>query len=94
MQNVNRVKIIILQDKEKIYKAISTLANSLFDQTINTVPTLQKLSNKFSNYATVLVAEIDEEIVGFCSFYDNDTISLTAFLSMIVVKNGFQGHYF
>lgn len=76
---------------EDIYSAIDNLRNDIYDQTYNDTEQLKKLSKKYSLYANVLVIKQNNHVAGICVFYDNDFVSKTAFLSMIVVNKFAQG---
>lgn len=52
---------------------------------------IEKMSLKFSEYATVLAMYYGDNLIAFSSFYCNDQESKQAFLSMIAVSRGFEG---
>ena len=51
---------------------------------------LSILAKKFSENAIFLLMEVDNESVGFCSFYANDHLSKRAFISMIIIGGKYQ----
>lgn len=91
MGSTEEYKIISLRRHEDIYCAIDGLKNDIYDQTYNNTEKLQELSKKYSLYANVLAIKKDGSIKGICVFYDNDSDTKTAFLSMIVISRLEQG---
>lgn len=77
------------QDIEAVMLACST---DFFEQSNNTPERIKELSQEFSKFAQVVSAKYKREIVGFIAFYDNDRIDYSGFLSMLIVKNQFQGY--
>ena len=82
----------IISDVDEIYSVLTLLGDSLFNQDYNNPVKLKELANKYAQFSIFLKADIDNEIKGFCSFYCNDTINKTAFLSIIVVSKTSQGN--
>lgn len=52
---------------------------------------IEKMSLKFSEYATVLALYQDDDIAAFSAFYRNDHETKKAFLSMIAVSKKYEG---
>ena len=77
--------------KSEIYNAITLLGSSLFDQLVNNSERIDTLAEKYADYGTVIVLVINDSIVGLCAFYNNDQITKTAYLSMLVVEKSSQG---
>lgn len=91
MFTLNEIKISFISNRNDIFYAINDLSNYLYNQKINNLDTLKSIADKYSKYATVLVASILNKTVGLSVFYDNDNETKTAFISMIVVAKDVQG---
>lgn len=78
--------------QKEIESIMSVCAESFFNQSVNTAEAIKTLADKFSRHGKFICAMCDSQIAGFVSFYDNDMDNLVGFLSMIIVRNQFQGN--
>ncbi|SEK83041.1 Acetyltransferase (GNAT) family protein [Pseudobutyrivibrio ruminis] len=85
-QIVNRLK-----DENEIFKAVSSLKDSLFSRNNIDKDTIKKLSKKYEEKAIVLALVCADIITGICIFYANDFENNIAYLSMLVIDNKEQG---
>lgn len=81
--------IVNISSCEEIYEVLFALAPFLFNQEI-TGAELKSLANKYAEKATCTVVLMQGTPVAFTAYYLNDRANRTAFLSMIVVKGGYQ----
>lgn len=79
-----------LHGRNEILKALLSLGDSLFDQTINTKEQLEKLSLKYSQRANVLTISKGNRTIGLCAYYDNDETEKAAYISMLVIDRNEQ----
>lgn len=82
-------RIIQIEDRSKIFSAITGLSDHLFDQSLNNPEFITHISEKYAENAVVLAVAKEEDIRGICSFYCNR--GEIAFLSMIVINGNDQG---
>ena len=77
--------------QNSIISALNVCSSNLWNQAVNTPESLSRLSEKFNKHAEFLIAENDNgECVGCAAYYRNDVRSKIAFLSIIVVRSGFE----
>lgn len=88
-EGITYESLYLQKDIEAVMLACST---DFFEQSNNTPERIKELSQKFSKFAQVVSAKYESEIVGFIAFYNNDRINYSGFLSMLIVKNQFQGY--
>lgn len=98
----NRSEIILLDkircdmliqnvsSRNEIYKVLTQCSEDFFNQNYNNEKAISNLSDKFFKNGVVKVVLINKQLAGFVAYYCNDTVTKTAFLSMIIVKNDFQ----
>ena len=84
-------KIRNLKSANRIYSALLECADCIYDQSYNNEMVLKSLSKKYSKNAFFYILLVDKTLAGFIAFYGNDISKKTAFISMVVVKNTFQG---
>ena len=77
--------------KEEIYKILLTCIYDFFSKQIQEKQKLSVLADKYSRNAVVLVAENNDDVLGFVSFYANDLTTNCAFISSIVIRKQYQG---
>lgn len=81
-----------LNDINEIENIVNEFDNE-FDPKISIiVGDLRQYSMKLYKYAKTIVLSNDNDNVGFASFYCNDNIDKTAFLSQIAVKKQYSGN--
>ncbi len=78
------------REQNEIYKTLLSFKQDIFDKSINDSQ-LFELATKFSKHATFITLSESEKEKGYIAFYCNDNESKTAFISMIVVGNEYQG---
>lgn len=83
------MNFIIEKDKNKIKDIVINLGDDLFNKNIS-IKKLTELSDKFSKHAIFLVGINKLDMIGYASFYCNDSISKKAFISIIVIKHMYQ----
>ena len=86
-----KFKILTINSEDEILRVLNSCADSFFDQSFNNENSIKQLAYKFSNWAEFVSVELDDEICGFAAFYANDNITFTGYLSMVIVKEKFQG---
>lgn len=87
------INLIEIQDFQEVAYIMERCANSFYDQSVNNKNQILKLAEKFSKSARFIVA-VDvrrEEICGFTAFYCNDINTKVSFLSMIIIRDDYQG---
>ena len=62
----------------------------MYDKSIVSSGIYNALTEKYTQYAYVIAAQFNNELVGYAAFYCNDVISKQAYLSMIIVKKDYQ----
>lgn len=82
------IQIIKKENKDCISEIIRICKKDMFSERSDDF--LDSLAEKFSKSACFLAAYSDEKLAGYVAFYCNDTVSKTAFISIIVVKKCFQ----
>lgn len=80
-----------LTDESSIRHVMTICREDFFDHSVAVEQRIRELAAKYASHAVFLQAKVDDETAGFISFYANDNVTLTAFLSMIVVRKAFQG---
>jgi ribosomal protein S18 acetylase RimI-like enzyme len=88
---MNSILVNKIYLEDDISSAMSSCSDSLFNQSINNPDVLKKLSKKYAENGLCYVVYLGKEISGFVSCYVNDYNTKKGFLSIIVVKQKFQG---
>ncbi len=61
-----------------------------FVHLMNKIDTLELYAKKLKEKSKVYIASINNEIVGFCCFYDNDNSTHIGYISLIAIKNNYR----
>ena len=74
-------------DDTKIISTVKNFAKNYYivDFDINA------LAKKYYKFAELICACCDDDIIGYVSYYANDNITKTAYISMVVVKKQYRG---
>lgn len=81
-----------LDDFDEIY-AVLTAFSDVFPHLCKRV-SIKDFSKKLSEYAEVYLQSFNGEAVGFLAFYANNKESLTAFITLIGVKEKFRNKHY
>ncbi len=77
-------------DLNEIKSALTDCADDFFNQDLNNPEDIERLSQKFSQFANVIIALVEGKTAGFIAFYTNPETKV-GYISMIIVKKEFQG---
>lgn len=91
MSDMKNKEILWEKEYTPILRAISSVADSFYNQNFNNEVSISELARKYYENAIVLVAYDDDTPVGMAGFYANDAVERRAFLSTIVVNRKYQG---
>ena len=80
-------KVTDIEEIEFVLNEFSSVLPSIISGRIN----IKEYSRKLKQLAYVCVLENSDEIQGFASFYTNDILTKTAYISMIAVKEKYRG---
>ena len=61
-----------------------------FVHLMDKIDTLELYAQKLKEKSKVYTASINNEIVGFCCFYDNDNSTHIGYISLIAIKNNYR----
>lgn len=84
------MELKIISGIEQIIEILTSCGNDFYNQSYNNEKAINTLSEKFSKFGVVLALYLDNDLAGFISFYANDFDTKKAFLSMIIIRRGFQ----
>lgn len=84
------MELKIISGIEQIIEILTSCGNDFYNQSYNNEKAIDTLSEKFSKFGVVLALYLDNDLAGFISFYANDFDTKKAFLSMIIIRRGFQ----
>lgn len=85
--------IYFVTEKGEIYEILKSFAPFFYDQSVNREESICRLSEKFSEFAKFAVLKDSKnELYGFYALYCNDVITKTGYLSMIIVREKYQGY--
>lgn len=84
------MELKIISGIEQIIEILTSCGNDFYNQSYNNEKAIDILSEKFSKFGVVLALYLDNDLAGFISFYANDFDTKKAFLSMIIIRRGFQ----
>lgn len=85
------MKLKKIESLEQIEKVIREFNDTFNPSTSSIVGNLKAYSNKICKHAITIVAIDDSRIVGYASFYCNDSTNFVAYLSQIAVKEEYRG---
>lgn len=88
---MNDIEINRIKSVREIHNSLLICSDSLFNQDINNEESLCKLSRKYAEFGVCFNICIESTIAAFVACYVNDSINKVGFLSIIVVRKGFQG---
>ncbi len=86
---MEKIEYIRLNDKFQILKILDKFSLCLPSLSCGKKQR-EGISQKFASHAEFWTILIQEEVVGFISFYANNHSEKIAYISMIAVKNGFR----
>lgn len=77
-------------DLNEIKSALTDCADDFFNQSYNNPKDIERFSQKFSQFANVVIAIAEGKTAGFIAFYTNSETKV-GYISMIIVKKEYQG---
>ena len=85
------MEITSIESKEIIYMFLKRFDDNFVRKISGRVKNLEEYAEKLYVLARNYVLYQEKEIVGFFSFYDNDSIGKKAYLTMIVIEKKYRG---
>lgn len=82
------IEIKEIKEKKEIYDTLEELEKEYASHTHEV--SLKQLSNKIADHGKTLRIDVDNHLAGCCSFYCNDKVSKTGYITKIAIKKEYR----
>lgn len=85
--------IVCRVDDSREKRTVIELCDRAFSRPLASMPNKEEIIDKIDRYAAFFTAYDGEDVVGYAAIYANDTVSLTAYITMLGVVEEMRGRH-